>query len=252
MKFCLFSFLLLFGSLADSSICFAQNLPAKDARQMVLVTTPDWNSIQGSLQLFERQKTREKWRQVGSEAKIVVGRTGLAWGTGLHSDTVFQENQPLKREGDGKSPAGVFRLTSAFGTVRDKRGFKLPYTFLEESTECVDDVKSSKYNLIVDRYKVGIFDWKSSEKMLEVGEQYSLGVFVAHNSNPIERGKGSCIFLHVWKDANSGTAGCTAMPRENLETILRWLDPGKNPVLVQLPQSEYSRLRDSWKLPKNN
>lgn len=228
--------------------------PAKysDAKQMILVTTPDWNAVQGKLQRFERASTKGKWRKVGDDVKIVVGRTGLAWGEGLHDASVMQKDQPVKREGDGKSPAGIFELTSAFGTIPDAFALKLPYTPLVESTECVDDVKSGKYNLIVDRYKVGDFDWKSSEKMLAVGEQYSLGVFVAHNSYPPQRGKGSCIFLHVWKDANSGTAGCTAMEKEDMAEILRWLDKSKTPVLVQLPEAELNRFSKTWKLPHNN
>ena len=130
----------------------------------------------------------------------------------------------FKREGDGKSPAGIFNLTSAFGSLSKPDVVKLPFTELISSTECVDDTKSANYNQIVDRYKIGNFDWKSSEKMLEVGAQYDLGVFVAHNSNPVKTGNGSCIFLHIWKDETGGTAGCTAMKREQIETLLGWLD----------------------------
>lgn len=222
-----------------------------DAKQMILVTTPNWNAMQGSLQRYERENSKSEWRRVGDEIKIVIGRSGLAWGEGLHDKSVLQSDQPIKKEGDGKSPAGIFALTSAFGTTKDTASIKLPYTPLGEYTECVDDVKSASYNRIVDRLKIGNFDWKSSEKMLEVGEQYSLGVFVAHNSNPPEKGKGSCIFLHIWKDENSPTAGCTAMRREDMDMILRWLDAKQNPVLVQFPATEYDRLSKKWKLPKN-
>ena len=97
--------------------------------------------------------------------------------------------------------------------------------------------------------KVGNFDWKSSEKMLEVGEQYGLGVFVAYNSYPVIRGNGSCIFLHVWKDQAIGTSGCTAMERKDLERLVAWLQPSKNPYLVQLPEDAYKKYRKSWNLP---
>jgi D-alanyl-D-alanine dipeptidase len=128
---------------------------------------------------------------------------------------------------------------------------KLPFTQLEEFTECVDDTKSSHYNKIVNRMQVGNFDWQSSEKMLAVGAEYDLGVFVAHNSNPVTKGAGSCIFLHIWKDAESGTAGCTAMTRENLETILTRIDAAKNPVLIQLPEDTYKQYQTKWKLPRH-
>src|SRR3954471_22791991 len=72
------------------------------ARQMVVVTTPHWDSTAGTLQRFERANTRSKWRAVGVAYPIVVGRTGLAWGVGLEGDG------PHKYEGDGRSPAGYF------------------------------------------------------------------------------------------------------------------------------------------------
>jgi D-alanyl-D-alanine dipeptidase len=97
--------------------------------------------------------------------------------------------------------------------------------------------------------QVGNLDWKSSEKMLELVPQYDLGVFVEHNREK-QAGAGSCIFLHVWSDAGTGTAGCTAMSRDNMETVLYWLDAKKNPVLIQLPVEDYKKLQTTWKLPK--
>lgn len=249
-------FLLLF--LSGSLNLFAQIkkpeppkplVPFSKSLQAVVVTTKDWNTFQGEARLYERKNTRAKWKAVGESFPVVIGKNGMAWGEGLHSLPSDTGRMLMKTEGDGKSPAGIFALTSAFGAGEKPDFAKLPYTRLEESTECVDDVKSSKYNKIVDRYRVGNFDWKSSEKMLEVGEQYDLGVFVAHNSNPVQNGGGSCIFLHVWKNSETGTAGCTAMPRETIEKVLGWLKPEKNPVLIQLPQDSYDNYQTKWKLP---
>ena len=39
------------------------------------------------------------------------------------------------------------------------------------------------------------------------------------------------------------------MPQDQLESLLTWLDPARNPLLVQLPAPEYERLRKRWKLP---
>ena len=187
----------------------------------------------------------------GEPFAVVVGRNGLAWGAGLSelpSDTAMIL---MKKEGDGKAPAGIFSLTESFGSSAKPDLVKLPFTRLEEWTECVDDAKSSFYNKIVNRMQVGDFDWESSEKMLAVGTEYELGVVVAHNSNPVVKGAGSCIFLHIWKDAESGTAGCTAMPRENLETIMSRLDAKKNPVLIQLPEDAYKQFQTKERV-KNN
>lgn len=217
--------------------------------QAIVVTTPDGNAFRGTAQLYERPNAKLEWTKLGESFQVVVGRNGLAWSEDV-AYLLDKKPEALKREGDGKAPAGIFDLTSAFGSAAKPDYVNLPYTKLEESTECVDDIESASYNRIVDRFKIGNFDWDSSEKMLAVGAEYDLGIFVAHNSNPVKTGNGSCIFLHIWKDEGSGTAGCTAMERRNIEKILAWLDPAKNPVLIQFPASDYEKLRTSWKLPE--
>ena len=224
-------------------------IPFSESLQAVVVTTKDWSAVQGTAQIFERENNKSNWTAVGKSFPIVVGAGGMAWSDGLNELPSDTGRLLMKTEGDGKSPAGIFSLSAAFGTVENSGQIKLSFTKLKESTECVDDVKSAHYNRIVDRTQVGNFDWKSSEKMLAVGAQYDLGVFVEHNREK-QSGGGSCIFLHIWKDANSGTAGCTAMARENMETVLYWLDAKKNPVLIQLPAADYRKFQTSWKLPK--
>jgi L,D-peptidoglycan transpeptidase YkuD (ErfK/YbiS/YcfS/YnhG family) len=221
-------------------------VPFEKSLQIVVVTTPDWNSVQGKAQLFERMNDRSKWKAVSESFPIVVGRSGLG-----ADPTSYLGTEPasyIKKEGDGRAPAGLFPLSTTFGN--SDVGSKLPFTRLNEFTECVDDTNSFFYNKIVNRMQVGNFDWKSSEKMLAVGPQYDLGVFVAYNSYPAVRNNGSCIFLHIWKDAKTGTAGCTAMERENLEKVVKWLDPTKNPYLVQMTEANYSSRRESLRLPK--
>ncbi len=227
-----------------------KEIPYAESLQAVVVTTDDWNSVTGTARLFERESRRSNWKAVSETFPVVVGKNGMAWGGGSNYSPIGEESRLiLKREGDGKSPAGIFGLSSAFGTIAKKDQIKLPFTKLDESTECVDDVNSTYYNRIVNRAAVEKFDWKSSEKMFEIVPQYDLGVFVEYNFNK-QKGAGSCIFLHVWTNDASGTAGCTAMEKANTEKILYWLDPQKNPVLIQLPKGEYAKGQLSWKLPK--
>lgn len=223
--------------------------PFSKSLQAVVVTTADWNAVTGKARIYERKSAKSPWKAVGAEFPIVVGRSGMAWGAGLNELPSDTGRLLLKTEGDGKSPAGIFALTSAFGSAEKANFIKFPYTKLEEYTECVDDVNSNHYNKIVDRMKVGVFDWKSSEKMLEVGEQYDLGIFVEHNSER-QKGGGSCIFLHIWKDETTGTAGCTAMARASIESVFKTLDVKKNPVLIQLPVDSYAQFQIKWNLPK--
>lgn len=224
--------------------------PLSSVRQLIVVTTKDWDSVPGRLRRFERADDHSKWREVGSAFPVVVGRNGLGWGRGLHLSE--DAKPPIKKEGDGKSPAGIFRLTSAFGLAEPDQvtWLKLPYRHLSSTIECVDDAKSVYYNSILDRSTVAKVDWDSSEKMRAIGEAYRWGIFIEHNTAPVQPGGGSCVFIHIWKDAKTGTAGCTAMTPEKMDELLHWVDAAKQPTLVQLPESELKRVRKQWGLPK--
>jgi D-alanyl-D-alanine dipeptidase len=218
-----------------------------DVQQLVVVTTPAWDSISGTMQRFTRVRHNLAWRADGAPVRVVMGRTGLAWG----ADTLGRGSRdPRKREGDGRAPAGMFPLDTVFGFAPAPTAswVRLPYVELRDGTECVDDSASVHYNTVVDRGTVPTVDWTSAERMRRI-DQYRLGVIVGYNANPTRRGRGSCIFLHIWAGPTTPTAGCTAFPATEVESLVRWLDPRLRPMLVQLPAAEYARLRDRWQLP---
>jgi zinc D-Ala-D-Ala dipeptidase len=222
--------------------------PELDAsQQLVVVVTPDWNSTTGTMTRFERPTPTSAWTQLGNPIPLVVGRTGIAWGVGF--DDVSAEG-PHKHEGDGKAPAGIFPLDTAFGfaPADSIRGVRLPYVQLLPTTDCVDDTTSSHYNTVVDKSVVPRVDWNSAEHMRQVS-QYEIGVIVGYNASPPIKGRGSCIFLHIWAGPDSHTAGCTAFDQAKLRELMLWLDPRKRPLLVQLTGDEYQRLRASWRMP---
>jgi D-alanyl-D-alanine dipeptidase len=161
------------------------------------------------------------------------------------------EPGPTKKEGDQRSPAGTFLLGPAFG-YRDvlPEGAKgYPYLHLRPGTSCIEDGHSKYYNQLVDPRTVTKADWAVRDEMFRADGLFRWGVFVQHNASETLRGAGSCIFLHIWRGSGKGTAGCTAMAPEAIEEILRWLDAMHHPVLVQLPENEYARLRSAWGLP---
>jgi L,D-peptidoglycan transpeptidase YkuD (ErfK/YbiS/YcfS/YnhG family) len=175
----------------------------------------------------------------------------LAWGRGLHAEVggLLRE----KREGDGCAPAGIFPLTALFGYAATDSHFaraaKLPYMEATPDLKAIDDPSSQFYNQIVDQSVVAEPDWHSSEDMLRSDQRYAVGAVVAHNREPAEPGAGSCIFMHVWEKEGAPTAGCTAMSLDDMTEIAGWLDGAASPVLVQLPQMEFERLRAGWQLP---
>ena len=219
-----------------------------EARQLVVVVTSGWNAVSGTLRQYSRTSRTGTWQPAAAAVPVVMGRTGLAWGDPKLARNVAD---PVKHEGDGRSPAGVFPLDTAFGFASrsDMPWIRLPYAALQPGSDCVDDETSAYYNTVVDRAKVARADWNSAEHMLQVA-QYRLGVIVGYNAGHPTAGRGSCIFLHIWGGAASTTAGCTALEAGALETLMRWLDGTRHPALVQLPAAEYERLREAWGLPK--
>jgi zinc D-Ala-D-Ala dipeptidase len=218
----------------------------KNEKKLIVVTTPDWNVFQGTLTRYER--VNSGWRKVSEPTPVVVGRNGLAWDPRLargHSDLY---PGPIKREGDGRSPAGVFGLNrGTFGFAPSLPGSPM-YIPLTSTTECVDDPRSPYYTRIVNRQQFDRVDWNSSEKMRSVAE-YRWGVVINYNMDNPVAGDGSCIFLHEWSGFSTGTTGCTAVAGDDIELIVRWLSGDISAALVQLPQSEYQRLRLAWQLP---
>ncbi|MGZ4815466.1 MAG: L,D-transpeptidase family protein [Terriglobales bacterium] len=212
----------------------------KGASQAVVVTTSGWNSVDGSLQRFE--KIDGNWHQVGERIPVFVGKNGLAW-DGQAEPPVSN----VKREGDGRSPAGILAIGEAFGFAPSAPDLKLPYLPLTDSIECVDDPSSSSYNQVVDRQEIANPDWNSSEKMRSI-DVYKEGAVVNYNDQRFA-GAGSCIFLHIWNGSGHGTAGCTAMPEDKLNAVLGWLDESKKPVLIQFPETVYKQLKSWWNLP---
>ncbi len=227
----------------------ADMTPWRDARQMVLVTTAGWDADAGTLRTFERDATGA-WREQGAAAPVSIGRAGSAWGLGLHP---AQPGGPVKREGDGRSPAGVFAIGEAFGYA-DEAATALPYAQMQATSWCMDVVDSPYYNHIVDAARVGEAAVRGSSEPMRLdlhgrGDQrYRTGFVIEHNAGAA-KGAGSCIFAHLWKAPGAPTAGCTAMADATMQRLYGWLRPEAKPVFVLLPEAEYDRLQVPWRLP---
>jgi L,D-peptidoglycan transpeptidase YkuD (ErfK/YbiS/YcfS/YnhG family) len=231
-----------------AGVAAAAELPWVNARQLVLVTTSDWNANQGELQTFTR--TSRGWQAAAPVVPITIGTKGSAWGIGLHPTS---QSGPKKKEGDGRSPAGVFRIGKAFGYA-ESFDTALPYDAMTATDYCVDVSDSPLYNRIVDTKDVGEKAVEGSTEPMrrdihvDGDHRYKIGFVIEHNS---EGGAalGSCIFAHIWKAPGVPTAGCTAMEEAAMAKLLAWLDPKQEPIFVLLPQTEYARLQTQWDLP---
>lgn len=215
-------------------------LPPKTT-QLVLVTSPSWEAHSASLE--RHTLTASGWRRVGTPAQVVLGKSGLGWGRGVHQ---AEADGPHKAEGDGRAPAGLFLIQRSFGhgpgaelkTALDHRA-------VGPSWRCVDDPRSSHYTEVLDSAALPrgeTADWKSAERMQRSDALYEIVIWADHNRAPPLAGAGSCIFLHTWRLQDAAprpTVGCTAMPRAALLELAAWLEPGA--ILAQLPEPQLGR-----------
>lgn len=222
--------------------------PWSDARQMVLVTVPDWDSDRGLLRTYVRDGAG--WKEAGLAYAVTIGRAGAAWGIGLHP---AQHDGPIKREGDGRSPSGIFSIGEAFGYAATTRT-ALPYVAMQATDYCIDVDASPLYNRIVDTREVGEAAAAGSTEPMRRDlhangdKRYRLGFVIQHNLAATPAA-GSCIFAHLWKSPDTATSGCTAMDDVSMQALLAWLRPADRPLFVLLPEAEYRRLQNDWDLP---
>jgi L,D-peptidoglycan transpeptidase YkuD (ErfK/YbiS/YcfS/YnhG family) len=159
----------------------------------------------------------------------------------------------VKREGDGRAPAGVFAVGPAFGYAGDA-ATALPYAPMDAGDWCIYVPASPLYNTIVDAADVGAAAVEGSTEPMrrdlhaDGDQRYRLGFVIEHNTAAVP-GAGSCIFAHLWKAPGAPTAGCTAMADPAMDALLGWLDPARAPVFVLLPRAELERLHADWHLP---
>lgn len=230
------------------NICFAQlpfdemDIP-ENYQQIVFVQTENWDSPTGKLMCYFRDG--DNWIGQELSAEVVVGKNGLGWGRGVHANGL---EGPEKVEGDGKAPAGIFEIGDAFGySASFTAGTTLSYRALTDRDYFIDDVNSEDYNqwktIPADKENNPRSYWGSYERMKRSDHLYELGLIVQHNADPVLKGNGSAIFMHVWRQAGSPTVGCTAMDKEILTKLISWLDPSQSPLLIQIPAGSLEQIK---------
>ena len=185
-------------------------------QQVILVEDCSGSGIPQTLTLWE--KKNKTWVKVSDPILAVVGRNGIA-------------KEGEKREGDGKTPSGVYPLGPAFGYA-DSILTGLDYRQVTKNDFWVDDIESPQYN----QWVQGTPQAKSFEQLRRDDDLYKYGVVINYNVDPIVPGNGSAIFLHVWRGAGQGTAGCVAVAEKDIVKILKWLDIDSRPVIVLISQ----------------
>jgi L,D-peptidoglycan transpeptidase YkuD (ErfK/YbiS/YcfS/YnhG family) len=232
-------------------LLFASNARAAgvpdDCTQLIVGIVPDWNSIHGHVQLFERAP-HGKWIAQGAAFPVLFGKTGLAWGSGIAGQ---DEPGLRKKEHDGRAPAGVFRIGKIYTyDAQLPAGGDYPFHQVSAADAWVDDVHSPDYNRFVT-----IDDpahpppWFEKQKMRHHDFAYRWLIEVRHNSDPPVPGQGSAIFFHIRRGVDRPTAGCTTMAEPDLVRIVTWLRAARHPCYALLTVADYEKKLQEWNLP---
>jgi L,D-peptidoglycan transpeptidase YkuD (ErfK/YbiS/YcfS/YnhG family) len=221
------------AALPASTAAVAQSCPEPlaSARRLVLVSSKNMTASTGMARLFDRASPQDAWQAVGPAEPVVLGRAGMAWGVGFQHLALAGE--PKKIEGDGRTPAGVYRIGSSFGFAASPRP---GYRQIADDTVCVDDPASRAYNTITSR---GIVGRKVHGENMRAVPGYRHGLVVNYPTDAKARG-GSCIFIHIKRASMAPTAGCVALLEERVVAWQAFSEPGA--VLATASQAALARL----------
>jgi L,D-peptidoglycan transpeptidase YkuD (ErfK/YbiS/YcfS/YnhG family) len=128
-----------------------------------------------------------------------------------------------KREGDGATPMGRFPLGRVF--FRPDRGTRpqtaLPTVPLAPDLGWCEDPESPLYNRLV-RLPAA----SRHERMWRDDRLYDICVEIAYNDDPVVKGRGSAIFLHLARPGLPPTEGCVAVAERDMRRLLSRVSPG--------------------------
>ena len=123
----------------------------------------------------------------------------------------------LKKEGDFRTPKGIFCLGTLYYR-RDRNKFlksKIKKKIIKKDMGWCDDINSKKYNQEIKfPFRYG------AEKLYRVYRRYDILINIKYNHSPILKNKGSAIFLHLTNKKYQPTRGCIAIFKKDFLKIL--------------------------------
>ena len=129
----------------------------------------------------------------------------------------------LKREGDGATPMGHFRLERVYyrpdRCPRPRTG--LPVEAISRAAGWCDAPADRNYNR-----PVYLPYPESAEEMWRADGLYDVVVVLDCNRRPRIRNRGSAIFMHIARPGFTPTEGCIALRRPDLLRVLATLKSG--------------------------
>jgi L,D-peptidoglycan transpeptidase YkuD (ErfK/YbiS/YcfS/YnhG family) len=195
--------------------------PQPAGSQLVTVEAATARATHATLRTWRR--SGRCWVAAGGPYPARVGRNGL---------------RRNRREGDGTTPIGTFRIGPVMYGVEPNPGVKFPYRRIRCGDWWVEDPSSPAYNTFRHvpcgtrpPFRTTTPDMSKSPRA------YPYLAVVEFNMHPAVPGRGSGVFLHA--QTGGPTSGCVSLRRSHLVRVLRWLRPGAAPrISIRLGSNE--------------
>jgi L,D-peptidoglycan transpeptidase YkuD (ErfK/YbiS/YcfS/YnhG family) len=188
--------------------------PQPGGRQLITVEAAAARTTYATLRIWRRQGLC--WTAAGGPYPARVGRNGLSGN---------------RREGDGTTPTGTYRIASTMYGIERNPGVKFRYRRLRCGDWWDEDPSSATYNTF-QHVRCGTTPpfRVVSKGMWQEPRAYPHLAVVEFNMRPVVPGRGSGIFLHA--QTGGPTNGCISLRRPDLVRVLRWLTPSAAPRIA--------------------
>ena len=186
----------------------------RSSTQLITVVAVRATSTSGTARLWERSDGC--WKPVSDAWTAWLGRRGVS---------------TAKREGDRRTPAGVFGIGRTMYGIAPNPGVRYQYRRIVCGDWWVEDPRSPFYNRF-HHVKCGTKPpfQVTSEDLSRSPTAYRHLAVIGYNADPIVPGRGSGVFLHASTDR--ATLGCVSFPLPKLVRTLRWLRPSSVPLIA--------------------
>ena len=199
---------------------------AKDAQQMLIVSAFSNEATDAWISLHEKQDDGT-WHMVMTTPGF-IGKNGLG----------------KTKEGDAKTPTGVFHFNRAFG-IADDPGCAIPYVKVDEDTYWSGDPREGfHYNELVSLKDLPDLDVASgdSEHIIDYIYHYQYCLNISYNEEGTP-GLGSAIFLHCFAPAKPFTGGCVSIPEDYMKFVMQRVNED---TVVIIDTNEALEGADEW------
>jgi L,D-peptidoglycan transpeptidase YkuD (ErfK/YbiS/YcfS/YnhG family) len=155
------------------------------------------------------------WLVAGQAAiPVAIGRGGI---------------RANKREGDGGTPRGMFRLVRLWWRAdrhpRPQTG--LPVRRIGQQDGWCEDPRDRRYNR-----RIAVPQGSKADRLARKDALYDYIIEIDHNTRPRISNRGSAVFIHIARERYLPTAGCVALAMPALQRLLPRIGPRTRIVIA--------------------